>query len=193
MTRWGPPATGLVLLLVLVTACSGPDVRSSPFPSRPGDLPVGRLSACDALSAEQRSELGVGPGQRDAPEATSDSCTWRSDISQFWGVRLQPQNPIAQFDPQDPLFVGASEGYQDPRITTVDGYGAVEFRYSLTGVDPSCNLAIDAGATATVVVDYTDNVARDPRRPTTSIEQRCAIVARAASMVITTMRARASG
>lgn len=193
MTRWTPHAIGLVLLLAMVTACSGSDVRSGPFPARPGDLPVGRIAACDALNAEQRAELGVGQGEPDAPEATSDSCTWRSDISQFWSVRLQPQNPIAQYDPADPLFGEGTDGYQEPRITTIDGYGAVEFRYSLTGDDPSCNLAIDAAPNATVVVDYTDNVARDPRRPTTTIEQRCAIVARAASMVIATMSARAAG
>lgn len=193
MMRWKPQVIVLVVLLVLVAACSGPYVRSSPFPARPGDLPVGGLAACDALSAEQRSELGVGPGERDAPEATSDSCTWQSDVSQFWGVRLQPQNPIAQADPRDPLYIGASEGYQDPRITTIDGYGAVEFRYSLTGVSPSCNLAIDAAANATVVVTYTDGARGDPSRPTTTIEQRCATVAKAASMVITTMRARGSG
>ena len=193
MTRWTPSAIGLVLLLAMVTACSGPGVLPGPFPARPSDLPVSRLSACDALSAEQRAELGVGPGERDSPDGTSDSCTWRSDISQFWGVRLQPQNPIAQYDPRDPLYGGRSEGYRNPRVTAIDGYGAVEFRYSLTGDRPSCNLAIDAAPNATVVVDYTDNVARDPRRPTTTIEQRCAIVARAASMVIATMSAHAAG
>lgn len=184
---------GLVCLLLAATSCSGADERTSPFPVRPGDLPVGRLVSCDALSTEQRSELGVGQGERDVSDGVSDSCTWRSDISQFWSVRLQEQSSIAQFDPQDPLYSGAAEGFQNPRITTVDGYGAVEFRYSLTADDPGCNLAIDAAANATVVVTYTDNVARDPRRPTTSIEQRCATVARAASMVITTMRSRASG
>lgn len=193
MTRRTPPVLVLVLLLAAATACSGGDGGPGPFPARPGELPVGRLAACDALSAEQRSDLGVGPGERDTPDGTSDSCTWRSDISQFWSVRLQPQNPIAQVNPQDPLYIGRSEGYQDPRITTIDGYGAVEFRYSLTGVDPGCNLAIDAAENATIVVSYTDNVARDPRRPTSSIEQRCATVARAASMVITTMRSRATG
>ncbi|RZT88220.1 hypothetical protein EV383_5158 [Pseudonocardia sediminis] len=106
---------------------------------------------------------------------------------------MQPQNPIGQFDPQDPLFVGQSEGYQDPQIITVDGYGAVQFRYSLTGDDPSCNLAVDAAPNATVVLTYSDNVTKAPGLPTTGIEQRCEKAAQLASMVITTMRSRAAG
>lgn len=66
---------------------------------------------------------------------------------------------------------------------------AVGSRLSLVGARPSCNLALDVAATATVIATYSDNPTGDPRLPTTGIEQRCANAARLASMVLTSLRA----
>lgn len=118
---------------------------------------------------------------------------WKSEDNRLWDVRIQPQNPIAQFDPRDPLYIGNEYGHRDPQITSVDGYGAVRFGYGL-GTEPFCDVALDVGPNASVVVGFGNNITRDSRFPAPlSFEQRCAEATRAASMVLITLRSRSSG
>lgn len=195
MNRCLRVVAGLVLVGAVTAGCSGAatgDAPAEPFPPRPADIRVDQVPACDVLSDEQRAQLGAGRGSGENG-VTSDTCLWTSEDNRFWSVRIQPQNPIAQFDPRDPLYIGNEYGHRDPQITSVAGYGAVRFGYGL-GIDPFCNLALDVAPNASVVVDFGNNISRDPRFPAPlSFEKRCSEATRLASMVLSNLRSRATG
>ncbi len=196
MTRCGRAVVFLVLVGAMTAGCSDAatgDDRAGPFPPRPADLRVDQVLPCDALTDDQSTGLGAGPGSNDADAVYPGECLWKTGDNQFWTVRIQPQNPIAQFDPRDPLYIGNEYGQQNPEITSVDGYGAVRFGYGL-GIKPVCNLALDVAPNASVVVGFANNPSEDPRYPAPlSFEQRCSEATRVASMVLSNLRSRTTG
>lgn len=106
-------------------------------------------------------------------------------------MRVNAGVPAATYVPEDPNYQGDQLNYVEPRVTTVAGFGAVEFVNGITASSSDCVLAIDAGPEATLLVNYLDTSSRGTLdRSVGSRAEGCAEASRVAAMVIDTARAR---
>lgn len=173
---------GALIVLLGLAACSGDvDPRASPFPPRPTDLRIAQSPPCQALSSGQLTQLDVAdPLPRNS--SGLPECRFLTTDRRTWVLRVSEGVPATLFVPSDPNYQGGQLNYVDPRVTTVAGFGAVEFVNGITASSSDCALAIDAGPDATLLVEYLDTSGRATLdRSVGSRAEGCAQAARVAS------------
>lgn len=192
-TRAGLGA-GVLVAMVGLAACSGDtEPPASPFPPRPTDLKIGQLPPCQALTAGQLEQIDVAdPLARN--RSGPPECRFITSDRRAWLLRINAAVSATVYVPGSPDYVGGQAGWVEPRVTTVAGFGAVEFVNGVTASSSDCVLAVDAGPNVTLLVDYLDTSSRATQdRSVGSRAEGCAQAARVASMVIETARSRAAG
>lgn len=183
----------VVAAILCVAACGGTGQAAGPFPPRPADLRIAQSPPCQALSTGQLAQLDVA-----APLPRNSSglpeCRFITSDRRAWVLRVNAGVPATTYVPGDPNFQGNQLGYVEPRLTTVAGFGAVEFVNSITASNSDCVLAVDGGPDVTLLVNYLDTSSRGTLdRSVGSRAEGCAQASRMASMVIETARARVAG
>lgn len=187
-------SAGLVVAMVGLAACSSDtEPPASAFPPRPTDLRIAQLPPCEALTASQLAQIDVAeprPRNRSGPP----ECRFITSDRRAWLLRINAAVPATVYVPGRPEYAGGQAGWVDPRMTTVAGFGAVEFVNGITASSSDCSLAIDAGPNLTLLVDYLDTSSRGTQdRSVGSRAEGCAQASRVAAMVIETARARVAG
>lgn len=190
--RLASPTT-VAVLLVLLVGCSRIEPAAAPvdpFPPRPESLKISTLPACDAVDPRQAAEVDINDRTSDVLKRGENTCSLGAGGRQIWTVRIYPGVPARSYVPGDPNFVGDDLGLVEPRVTTVDGYGAVEVVNGMTASNYNCSVVVDAEPDASFLVSYevTSQLART--RTVGSRAEGCARASRVASMVIATARSR---
>lgn len=179
---------GLLTVLLSSVACAPTGSGGGPFPPRPGDLRVSGLAACDVVDQTQRRGLGVFSANLDP--ARANTCIFLADKGDNYYAQVYPQTSAASLVPGAPNYQGAALRFVDPRVVTVDGYGAVQATQTFNYSDYNCLLGIDVGPDASIIVGYEKTSAQARSRTVGSREEGCARASRFASMVLATVRAR---
>lgn len=190
-----PIRVGVLLALVgLAAACSSKaDLSPSPFPSRPADLRIAQSPPCEALSTGQLAQIDVSE-PLPANASGLPECRFVTTDRRAWVLRVSAGVPATVYVPSDPNYQGDKLNYVDPRVTSVSGFGAVEFVNGITASNSDCALAVDAGPDVTLLVNYLDTSGRATLdRSVGSRAEGCAQASRVASMVIETARSRVAG
>ncbi|MBW0101388.1 DUF3558 family protein [Pseudonocardia sp. KRD291] len=161
------------------------------FPPRPSDLAIANVDPCESLDDKQIAELDVTAPRPNASTPGAPACDFLAADLRFWGIRVTSGVPANAYLPGDPGYQGDQLGYVGPRMTTVDGFGAVEFVNGVTASSSDCVLAVDAAPNVTLLIDYLDTSSRATLdRSVGSRAEGCAQASRVAAMVIETARAR---
>lgn len=188
--RTGVVAAALIPALLGVGCArtgSAPTAVGS-FPSRPADLRIATIPACNTLDQGQSAELDIYNRTADVLNRGENTCSLGAGGGQTWTVRIYPGVSARSYVPGDPTFIGDDIGLVEPRVTTVDGYGAVEAVNGTTASNYNCAIVVDADPDASFVVSYEvdSNLVRS--RTVGSRAEGCARASRVASMVIATAR-----
>ncbi|WP_130292086.1 DUF3558 family protein [Pseudonocardia sediminis] len=181
-------APALVTVLALAGCGSAPEVPS-PFPPRPADLRVTGLRACDSVDADDSALLGIVDTTPDPFGQGANNCVLSGPDGQVWTVRIQPGIPARNRVPGDPAYVEGDLKLVGHRVTSVDGYGAVEGVAEESPPGASCALVVDTDPDASFVLTY-ESYARPAGPPGGSREAGCARASQVASMVVVSAQER---
>jgi hypothetical protein len=175
---------GVILLMSLVTACSGdegsdstatsttevpradwitPDGKEPAAANRPSELTVDDVRPCDLLTDDQRGELRL------TGEQTSEySSTWGADTCKILGAdALSASLTAVSSDGIDALYLGRFANLQY-RPTEVRGFPAIFYRFD--NADHACYLAVDVADGQLVDLAFG---AGDPDSTTASQDELC--------------------
>jgi len=123
----------LALALAVLAGCAN-STPTGPFPPRPADIDTNTVDLCTALTAAQRDELGVGPGEawtKQLSEGPTRICGW-SNFDDGFNYTVQTV----------PGTAGAAVGVPGSTLSPVDGFGAVRVT-DYEGSMPLCELYLD--------------------------------------------------
>ncbi|MDN5918849.1 MAG: DUF3558 domain-containing protein [Pseudonocardia sp.] len=190
MNRWRWCAGVVAVTAALVSGCSAP-ATPSPFPPRPLDLGMTGLPACDGVDARSAAELGILDRTPDPIGQGANSCVFRAVGGQFWLLRIQPGIPARRYVPGDPDYLGGQAGFTGQRMTTVEGYGAIESAAEAPSTNYTCTIVVDTDPDASLIVTYEVNSPPARARAVGSRAEGCDRAARVAAMTVTAARARA--
>ncbi|MBW0102106.1 DUF3558 family protein [Pseudonocardia sp. KRD291] len=179
-----------VLAVALVSGCGAPAAAASPFPPRPADLEVSRLPACEAVDARSSVELGILERTPDPIGQGANNCVLHGVGGQFWLLRIQPGIPADRYVPGHPDRLGERTGFTGQRITTVEGYGAIENAAQAPPTNYTCTVVVDADPDTSFLVTYEVNSPAARSRAVGSHAEGCDRATRVAAMVIAAARAR---
>lgn len=183
----------MLVLLVLMLGCGRSESAPAPvdpFPPRPEGLRISTLRACDAVGPRQAAEVDIYNRTPDVLQRGENTCSLGAGGRQIWTVRIYPGVSARSYVPGDPNFVGDDLGLVGPRVTTVDGYGAVEVVNGMTASNYNCSVVVDADPDASFLVSYEVSSQLARTRTVGSRAEGCARASRVASMVIATARSR---
>lgn len=187
--RWRGAAVP-ALAAALVSGCGAPAAVVNPFPPRPEDLRVSRLPACDAVDARSSAELGILDRTPDPIGQGANNCVLHGVGGQFWLLRMQPGIPARHYVPGDPDYLGERAKFTDQRITTVEGYGAIENAAEAPPTNYTCTIIVDADPDTSFQVTYEVNSPQARSRTVGSRAEGCDRATRVAEVVIAEARAR---
>lgn len=191
MSRRVRVAGAVLLVAAVLGGCGAPGpAQPDPFPPRPENLAVTGLRACDALGVPPPVALGILDRTPDVLNQGANNCVFKAAGGQFWVIRIQPGIQARRYVPGDRDFLGDDVGLVGQRVTTVDGFGAVENVNALPATNYTCSVVVDADPDASFTVGYEVNSQQARSRTVGSREQGCAQASRVASLVIATARAR---
>lgn len=180
-----------MVLLTVAAGCSAPGdplpVRA--LPARPADLAIMDVRGCDVLSSPQKTVLGVTSGKQETPEgASTGDCIYLAG-DEAYIAQVFPRTAADVDLPGSPNFQDGS-GSVGPRVVTVDGYGAIEAGQAFNYSNYRCNLTVDVGPNASIVLGYENTSPEARSRTVGSREEGCARASRFASMVLATVKAK---
>lgn len=186
--RWR--AAAVLAVAATMSGCGAAASTPNPFPPRPADLEVTRLPACDAVDPRSSAELGILDRTPDPIGQGANNCVFRAVGGQFWLLRIQPGIPARRYVPGDPDYLGVDAGFTGQRLTTVEGYGAVENASVAPPTNYTCTIVVDADPDTSFLVTYEVNSQPARVRAVGSRAEGCARATRVAAMTVTAARAR---
>lgn len=201
MRSWG--WYGVVLVVLLVTACSGSEgtddsanVGTGNTPSadwstpegnapsssvsRPSELDVDDVRSCDLLTEDQRAEFGL------TGEQTSElSSTWSTESCQTWDAGKVFSASVTAVSTQgiEVFHLGRFVNMQY-KTTDVRGFPALFYRFD--GAEHACYLAVDVADGQMVDVAFG---ATDPDSSDESQDELCATAHRLTEAAVDTLLA----
>lgn len=179
----------LTALALVLSGCGASPGTPSPFPPRPADLGVTALRACDAVGTRESGPLGIVDRTADPFGQGANNCVLTGPDGQVWTVRIQPGIVARQRVPGDPGFIDRDLELVGQRLTTVEGYGAVEGVGVGAAPGANCAVVVDTDPNASLLVTY-ESYAHPAGPAGGSREAACARASRVASMVIASARER---
>lgn len=133
MARPAPLLFALVTTGALLAGCGSGELES-PFPERPAEIDVSTVDLCRALTAAERAELGVEPGEARTGELSNGPtrvCGWSNyDDGYNYGVQTIADGAVV------------AVGGVDSTVDVIDGYGVVlSTAYGASA--PGCSVYVD--------------------------------------------------
>ncbi len=191
--RRGPLPHVVVVALApvaVLAGCAAPPQVPNPFPPRPADLGVTALRACEAVDARDSALLGITDRTPDPFGQGANNCVLTGPDGQVWTVRIQPGIPARHRVPGDPGYLDGDLRLAGQRVTSVEGYGAVEGVGEGMAPGATCAVVVDTDPDVSLVVTYESYA--DPAGPPAagSRDVACARASRVASMVVASARDR---
>ena len=120
-----------VVGIVLAGCSAGP---RGPFPERPADIDASTVDLCAALTAEERADLGVEPGDPRTGELSNGptrACLWNNfDDGYNYGVQTIADGAVV------------AVGGDDTTVDVIDGCGVVVATAHGASA-PSCSIYVD--------------------------------------------------